>query len=155
MVSLILIRLRDLSNVRRCQPWLISFSVLASKAIFTSTRPKGNSHQQCKFVILKCWTYNFLYCPAEHSWMRASKDLAEITDVNRPLCVALGPSLDWFYGYQSIDGQHKWIRRLEKGPALKSGHFYKSCLLPSFPPFPLQITYSCILHRWSPFLWNT
>ena len=152
MLSHLLIRLRDLLNALPYQLWLILFSVLASKAISISTRLKGNSHQQCKFAILKCLTDDFLYCPAEHSWMRASKDFADITDVNRPLCVALGPSLDWFYGYQSIDGQQKWTRRREKGPALKYGHFYKSCLLPSFPPFPLYIIYSCVLQRWSPFL---
>ena len=59
-------------------------------------------------------------------------EIAEVTDVNWPLCVALGPSLDWFFGYQSIDDQQKWIRRREKGPALKYGSFYKSCLFPSF-----------------------
>ncbi|KAL9064741.1 MAG: hypothetical protein Q9161_008670 [Pseudevernia consocians] len=59
-------------------------------------------------------------------WTRALKDFAEITDVNRPLCVALAPSLDWFFGYQSINGQQRWIRRREKAPGLKHGHFYKS-----------------------------
>ncbi|CAF9933380.1 hypothetical protein IMSHALPRED_009333 [Imshaugia aleurites] len=59
-------------------------------------------------------------------WKQASSDIAEVTDVNRPLCVALGPSLDCFFGYDSIDGQQKWIRRREKGPNLKYGQFYKT-----------------------------
>ncbi|KAF6232150.1 hypothetical protein HO173_009533 [Letharia columbiana] len=59
-------------------------------------------------------------------WARATKDFAKLTDVNRPLCVALGPNLDWFFGYQAIDGQMKWTRRREQGPNLKHGSFYKS-----------------------------
>lgn len=76
----------------------------------------------------------------EHSWTRASREFAEITDVNRPLCVALGPNLDWFFGYQSINGQQEWIRRREKGSDLKHGHFHKSCLFPSFIPFSIIIS---------------
>lgn len=78
----------------------------------------------------------------ECSWAHASKDFAEVTDINRPLCVILGPSLDWFFGYQSIDGQLKWIRRREKGPDLKYGHFYKSCLFPYFPYKPQAVRFA-------------
>lgn len=67
-------------------------------------------------------------------WTHGTKDFAEVTDVNHPLCVALAPSLDWFFGYQAIDGQMKWTRRREKGPDLKYGSLYKSCLFPSFFP---------------------
>ena len=83
------------------------------------------------------------------SWAHASKDFAEVTDINQPLCVILGPSLDWFFGYQSIDGQQKWIRKGEKGPDLKYGHFYKSCL---FPCFPISLTNprSSALHTHGP-----
>ena len=109
------------------------FSILASKAISTSTRLKSNSHQQYKFAVSEFCTYNFLLVLfGERSWTRASKDFAEVTGVSQPLCVALGPSLDWNFGYQSIDGQQKWRRRRKKGSDLKPGCFYKSRLSPSF-----------------------
>lgn len=61
------------------------------------------------------------------SWEKGKKDLGAVTDVEYPLCVALGPSLDWFFGYKAIGGQLKLIRRNEKGPGLKHGSFYKQC----------------------------
>lgn len=61
------------------------------------------------------------------SWPTANESLRLTADIHRPLCVALGPTLDWFLGYQSANGQLKWIRGREKRPKSKHGAAYDIC----------------------------
>ncbi len=62
-----------------------------------------------------------------HSSVNGKKDLVTITDIEHPLYVKLGPSLDFFFGYRDIDGQLKLLRRREKSPDLKHGYLYSQC----------------------------
>ncbi|KAK0508280.1 hypothetical protein JMJ35_009364 [Cladonia borealis] len=68
--------------------------------------------------------YSPQYRISSSYWPTANTSLGPTADIYRPLCVALAPSLDWFFGYQATNGQLKWISSRENSPKSRRGVVY-------------------------------
>ncbi|MCJ1280601.1 hypothetical protein MMC21_008430 [Puttea exsequens] len=58
-------------------------------------------------------------------WETGKADLLSFTTIDQPVCVALGPNLDYFFGYRCIKGELKLIRKREKSPEFKLGSLHR------------------------------